>query len=139
MDIISRTLDDFKNLKITDAIEVFQKKRDEFQFVYQYPPSVTLGTHDGSWKLTNVPKELGIYVHIPFCPTRCTFCHYYRITKPGEDVIEKYISTLCAEIALWEKEAKDIGSSLKNSKVNAIYLGGGTPTYLSKSQLNMVL
>ena len=80
-------------------------------------------------------KEIDFYVHIPFCTTRCAYCTFLssEIDK-AKKYVEPYIDTLIEEI----KFAKEL---LKNKKynVNNIYIGGGTPTSLSASQLDRIL
>ena len=48
------------------------------------------------------PKELGIYIHIPFCKKKCYYCDF--ISYQGKtDLIEKYIESICLEIENWKK------------------------------------
>lgn len=71
----------------------------------------------------------GIYIHIPFCKSRCIYCDFYSST-----LIEKkdtYVNALCSEITL----RKDY---LKGEQINTIYWGGGTPSQLEKAQLEKI-
>ena len=67
----------------------------------------------------------GIYVHIPFCSSRCTYCGFYSTTVL--DMRQRYVDALCLEMA--HRPAKDI---------QTVYLGGGTPSQLSGSQLRQL-
>ncbi len=77
-------------------------------------------------------KKVGIYLHIPFCLSKCHYCDFCS-TRAGEEVIEKYTSALCSEILSFRKEH---GGSLV---ADTVYFGGGTPSLLSLSQLERIL
>jgi oxygen-independent coproporphyrinogen-3 oxidase len=82
--------------------------------------------------------EASLYVHISFCETMCTFCHYdvkhYRgksHSPPGRvQAVERYLSALKVEMKDWAYELQ--GSE---TVINSIYIGGGTPLVLEKDQL----
>ena len=82
-------------------------------------------------------KENGcsVYVGIPFCPTRCAYCSFVSTTvEKTMRLIPAYLDCLCREIAAAGAVAKDLGLS-----VQSVYIGGGTPTTLSASQLSRLL
>ena len=60
----------------------------------------------------------GIYIHIPFCKTRCIYCDFYSTTR--SDLKQRYINALCKELTMRR-------NYLKNEAVRTIYFGGGTP------------
>ena len=67
--------------------------------------------------------EIGLYIHIPFCTSKCFYCDF--LSFPKEEAQEAYIDALIAEI-------KSYGKSLKSTVViRSIFIGGGTPTVLS--------
>lgn len=68
----------------------------------------------------------GIYLHIPFCKTRCVYCDFYKGTD--ESKIDAFVQALCAEARLRKHELKE--------PVNTIYFGGGTPSRLSLQHFN---
>ena len=72
----------------------------------------------------------GIYIHIPFCKSRCAYCDFYS----GSDfsLKEKFVESLCAEIRLRK-------NYLKSEKLRTIYFGGGTPSVLEKNDLSKIL
>ena len=81
------------------------------------------------------PTDLSLYVGIPFCPTRCAYCSFVsRSVGKRTELLEPYLEALF-------KELKVTGKLLENSgrKVRTIYIGGGTPTTLSESQLCRLL
>lgn len=64
----------------------------------------------------------GIYIHIPFCKTRCIYCDFYSTTE--ESKIDFFADALCTEIDLRKDEV--------NEPINTIYFGGGTPSQLQQ-------
>ena len=68
----------------------------------------------------------GIYIHIPFCKTRCIYCDFYSTTR--SELKSQYIRALCRELT----ERKEY---LKGEAVETIYFGGGTPSQLSEEIL----
>ena len=76
-------------------------------------------------------NKSGIYLHIPFCKTKCIYCDFYSVTK-RDDSIEKFVDCMVNEIKLNKKR-------LKNTSYDTIFFGGGTPSVLSEKQLEKVL
>lgn len=72
----------------------------------------------------------GIYIHIPFCKTRCIYCDFYTRTDFSKK--SPYVHALCKEIEL----AADY---LNGEVVDTIYFGGGTPSQLSQDELQTIL
>ena len=68
----------------------------------------------------------GLYIHIPFCKSRCLYCDFYSTTSL--DMRQRYVDALCRELDLRGK-----------SGVDTIYIGGGTPSQLSFEQLQQLL
>lgn len=77
----------------------------------------------------------GLYVHIPFCATRCSYCGFYSTTKL--DLQDRYVDSLCREIALRKEylSSYSTGSKAANTIIRTIYIGGGTPSQLSRYSL----
>ena len=77
----------------------------------------------------------GLYIHIPFCKSRCTYCAFYSTT--AEQMKQAYVDAVCREMelrnAIYEKEGKNIGQTIAT-----VYLGGGTPSQLSPTQLQQL-
>lgn len=69
----------------------------------------------------NNSGSAGIYLHIPFCKTRCTYCDFYTLTN--ESQIDKFVESICTEAALRKDEIQE--------EVKTVYFGGGTPSRLS--------
>ncbi|NDV81170.1 radical SAM family heme chaperone HemW [Bacteroides sp. 51] len=71
----------------------------------------------------------GIYIHIPFCKTRCIYCDFYSTTQ--SELKERYIQALCKELEL----RKDY---LNGEPIQTIYWGGGTPSQLQPTDFRLV-
>ncbi len=80
----------------------------------------------------NSPRR-AIYIHVPFCLSRCKFCHFYQSRTRSEelDVYSKYL--------LKELQLASESNFAKSKPINAVYFGGGTPTDLSPVSLKTLL
>lgn len=74
-------------------------------------------------------NRAGIYVHIPFCVNKCSYCDFFSI-KPKENEIEKYFNSLKEEIR---------SSRSDENIVDTIFFGGGTPSFVPDKELILVL
>lgn len=72
----------------------------------------------------------GIYVHIPFCKTRCIYCDFFSTTLLS--MREEYVSAVCMEV----RQQKDY---LNGETIETVYLGGGTPSQLNTRQIEDIL
>ena len=70
----------------------------------------------------------GIYIHIPFCKTRCVYCDFYKETD--ESKINDFVAALCAEATLRKNEISE--------PIKTIYFGGGTPSRLNKQHFENI-
>ncbi|MCI6434768.1 MAG: coproporphyrinogen dehydrogenase HemZ [Clostridiales bacterium] len=81
------------------------------------------------------PQDISLYVGIPFCPTRCTYCSFVsRTVGKKTELLEPYLNALLKEIEI-------TGALLAKSgrRVRTIYIGGGTPSTLSTPQLGRLM
>ena len=105
-------------------------------FVANYPPF-------SFWKPSFLPEAhkvlnakpepgtpLGLYAHIPFCRKRCKFCYFRVYTDKNAKDVDNYLDALIQEIALCSQLPVRGGRDL-----DFVYFGGGTPSYLSVTQL----
>jgi len=77
--------------------------------------------------------SLGIYISVPFCRTKCSYCNFASDVF-SKAVFEKYVDRVCSDIADATRVADSMGGRIER-EVNSIYLGGGTPTVLDAGQL----
>ena len=75
-------------------------------------------------------SSLGIYLHIPFCRSRCSYCDFSTGLYKA-DLVQRYVAALVRELS------STLGWS--STKVDTIYFGGGTPSLLSAPQLEIIL
>lgn len=81
------------------------------------------------------PESFSLYVGIPFCPSRCSYCSFVMASiERAEKLIKPYTKLLCEEI----KQTAEIANKL-GLRLETVYFGGGTPTTLSAEQLDTVL
>ena len=81
------------------------------------------------------PESFSLYVGIPFCPSRCSYCSFVMASiERAEKLIEPYTKLLCEEIKRTAEIANKLGLRLET-----VYFGGGTPTTMSAEQLDTVL
>jgi oxygen-independent coproporphyrinogen-3 oxidase len=105
-------------------------------FVANYPPF-------SAWKPDYLPTAmqvldapprpntpLGLYLHIPFCRKRCKFCYFRVYTDKNARDVETYLDALTREVELYQKKPIVGGRPL-----HFVYFGGGTPSFLSASQI----
>lgn len=71
----------------------------------------------------------GIYLHIPFCKTRCIYCDFYSTTR--SELKSRYVEALCRELAM-RKEY------LKGEQIETVYFGGGTPSQLEQKDFERI-
>ena len=85
-------------------------------------------------------REIGIYVHIPFCKQKCYYCDFKSYANK-EELIEKYIKWLKYEIKeVGEGNKLDYENDLDELvTVKTIYIGGGTPSYLDSKYIKVII
>jgi len=79
---------------------------------------------------------LGLYISIPFCRTKCTYCNFASDVFSGA-VFRKYVDRVCAEIGTAPGTAGQMGASFERT-VDSVYFGGGTPTLLNVTELKRI-
>ena len=80
-------------------------------------------------------KDLSLYVGIPFCPTRCTYCSFVsRTIGKKTELLDPYLQALMKELAVTGKLLRESGRTIRS-----VYIGGGTPTTLSTPQMATLL
>jgi len=72
-----------------------------------------------------------LYVHVPYCTVRCSYCDFYLVPGPARDT-RAYVDALCDEIG-------GIEASLRGRRADAVHFGGGTPSLLQPGQVASVL
>jgi oxygen-independent coproporphyrinogen-3 oxidase len=108
-------------------------------FVANYPPFSSWGPErlpEVAAALGRPPAAgtpLGLYLHIPFCRKRCHFCYFRVYTDKDSGAIKAYLDLAVRELELYAGQA-----FIGGRKPQFVYFGGGTPSYLSESQLEQL-
>ena len=84
----------------------------------------------------NKRANVGIYIHVPFCLSKCHYCDFCSVQRVDDGKKELYVRRLCDEIELF---ARKIGESGEIPLADTVYFGGGTPTLLSSEQFGRIL
>ena len=103
------------------------------------PSRAALALETGSAALTAArrlgPKDIDVYVGIPFCPTRCAYCSFVsQSVERSFALVPPYVDALIEEIRSGGQMVREQGL-----RVRAFYMGGGTPTTLTAEQMDRVL
>lgn len=77
-------------------------------------------------------QPLGIYIHIPFCKSKCGYCDFCSHPPADEREIERYLNALMLNM-------QDFSAAAQHCTVDTVYIGGGTPTLLAPKQLRTLL
>ena len=70
---------------------------------------------------------MNYYIHVPFCASRCGYCVFYSESAPGNEIRERYLNKIISDLECCTE------------KSSTVYIGGGTPTFLSSGQLERLL
>ena len=76
-------------------------------------------------------KPLGLYIHIPFCKRKCAYCDFYSLSG-AEGRMDDYADALCAHLT-------EQAPYFAGYRVDTVYFGGGTPSYLGAKRLEKIL
>ena len=76
-------------------------------------------------------KPLGLYVHIPFCRQKCSYCDFYSLPH-SEEKMDAYTAALVRHL-------EEVAPQAAAHVVDTVYIGGGTPTYLGAARLKTIL
>ncbi len=119
------------NLELNDQTDVGS------YFVATYPPfsvwsaeAVDRDARPALASTADASVPLGVYLHIPFCRKRCHFCYFRVYTDKNAQEVQQYLDVLARE---WELYAQQ--KAVAGRRVDFVYFGGGTPSFLSTQQL----
>ena len=110
---------------------------EEQYFVTPRRAALALETGTAAFEATKSlgPRDIAVYIGIPFCPTRCAYCSFVsQSVEKSFSLVDPYVDALTAEIEAGGRMVQETGLN-----VRAMYMGGGTPTTLTASQLDRVL
>lgn len=103
------------------------------QYVYSYPTTRSYLPHqDFNLSQAILTDNINVYIHIPFCNQKCSFCGYLTVIEKNENERELYVDALV-------KEIKNFKSYAHNKIVRTVNFGGGTPSLLSNKQIDKIM
>lgn len=107
-------------------LDRFERSSQSPRLLMLYPPVATgqpySGVPDAQRLWAGSSMEGTLYVHVPFCHTRCVFCPFYAVVAAAGD-LEAYVDAVLAEAALY-------ADAVSHIRFTSVYVGGGTPTVL---------
>jgi len=77
-------------------------------------------------------SPLGIYIHVPFCRSKCQYCDFYSLTTKDDRLMDGYLDAMT-------KHIREAGALAPNHKVDTIYFGGGTPSFFGADGMATIL
>ena len=75
---------------------------------------------------------LGIYIHVPFCRSKCLYCDFYSLTTEDDRLHEGYLDAVCTHI-------RETGPLAPGYRVDTVYFGGGTPSFFGAEGMAVIL
>ncbi len=75
---------------------------------------------------------LGIYIHVPFCRSKCAYCDFYSLAKLDDRLMDGYLDAICTHI-------REAGRLAPNHVVDTVYFGGGTPSFFGADGMASIL
>ena len=80
----------------------------------------------------NNKTPLGIYIHVPFCRSKCQYCDFYSLTTKEDSLLDGYLDAVCSHI-------REAGTLAPGYLVDTIYFGGGTPSFFGADGMAEIL
>ncbi len=126
--------------KLVSELGSKEKAREYFinrLMVYEEKADLALKTMNLENNIINLskPSSFSLYISIPFCPTRCSYCSFVsQSVQKSRKLIPDYLNCLLEEIVYTAKIVNKL-----NLKLETVYVGGGTPTVLDSNQLEILL
>jgi len=122
-----------KEIGIDATVEYFRNKLLVSEEKIQLCQSAIAG--EGEITGLSKPDSFSLYIGIPFCPSRCSYCSFVsHSVEQAKKLIPEYVELLCREIEETGRIARECGLRLET-----VYIGGGTPTTLSAEQLTRLM
>ena len=128
-DWIQRARDEMRDMGVETIRDsgLLPERGQQFFPVIGYPPLTMFGDMNQDPLFENLAQRPAnptlAYVHIPFCPSRCTFCHWITKTKSKEEEVDVYLDYLEREMVLYKQQL-----GYEAIPVQSMLYGGGTPT-----------
>lgn len=77
-------------------------------------------------------KPIGLYIHVPFCLSKCPYCDFYSVTPPDGEILDRYADAVIRSLARWHEEMPGVAA-------DTLYFGGGTPSILGGDRIARII
>jgi oxygen-independent coproporphyrinogen-3 oxidase len=108
-----------------------ERSRDRYFLNIAYPSLQAMGNIEPKVVINTIPSignKVALYLHIPFCTRLCYYCHYYKVFNASQVLVEAYLTALMREVTFYSQ-------TFGGLQAESIYIGGGTPSYLTPNQI----
>ena len=75
--------------------------------------------------------RIGLYVHVPFCVSKCPYCDFYSLSAPTTELLDRYTMAVI--------EALDRWADTTHATADTLYIGGGTPSLMGGERLGRII
>ncbi len=139
-ELINKSLKIIEESRIDEIWQVgIRRNFFDYHSTVMYPPLKAM-SHISEREIyshfQNNSRDFSLYIHIPFCSGRCTFCYFHLMENPPENIVEGYLNALQKEIRIAGKKIKE---KLGAINIRSIFFGGGSPTLLSVNQFKKLI
>lgn len=87
--------------------------------------------------MTDADRSLGLYIHIPFCASKCPYCDFYSVPRTAS--ADDFVGAVTGELASLSRMEDFLDGKAKERTVDTVYFGGGTPSYIGEERLGTIL
>ena len=81
--------------------------------------------------MTKESGNIGIYIHVPFCLSKCRYCDFYSVAGADDMLFDSYTDAVCRDLSAWHEEF--------GGRADTIYFGGGTPSLLGARRIAKII
>ena len=134
IDLINLARNQVRQFNATELLDagLIPKNGLYYPTIY-YPPIPMHGPSNEAQILSGLDydetRHSSVYIHIPFCRSRCLYCHWMVNVDSSENEVDGYLTSMAMEMNLWKERF-----GVKQLAPHSILIGGGTPTALSPKQ-----
>ncbi len=107
------------------------------QYMYSYPHKTAYRSLTGvrfcDYASALAGKGHGLYLHIPFCQSKCGYCNLFSVTGMGQDEVDRYLDTIECQSEQYQAVLESV-----HAEFSELVIGGGTPLFLTEKQLEQI-
>lgn len=107
------------------------------QYMYSYPHKTAYrplrGVHFSDYASVLAGKGHGLYLHVPFCESKCGYCNLFSVTGMGQEAVDRYLETIKRQ----SEQYQEVLASVQ-TEFSELVIGGGTPLFLTERQIDQM-